>query len=132
MGNSHSISLNSFQDQLISICLWKLRKKEIIAQYQSIRQPIQPIFNEEYEPEPCQLPFLYQRQKPFDSTIGRNSIISNHHAIIETNPNKLMSNMIDRYLNRILRDEDETNKLMVELITALNNREEINWDTDQN
>jgi hypothetical protein len=122
MGNSNSISQNEFNQQLISSCLWSLRKDEIIKYnndvnkiyigYKRLNSDIDMYVNIKN----IDIPYLYKTQsKPY--------LYKNYYAIpYYQDNNAIISEMISKYLQYLLENKNETDKLMTEIINKLSSK----------
>jgi hypothetical protein len=116
MGNSNSVSINDFQNQLISTCLWSLRHEEIKTLYYKNRNN-KLMLNADYNTiNNDSVPHLYQPHLLKKNVQHFYTPIYN----LDTDPNKIYTKMINEYLNHILQNKEETDNLMQEIISKLN------------
>jgi hypothetical protein len=128
MGNYTSISQNNFNDQLISSCLWSLKKKEIIKHYQEVNNNKLKIYNNLYSiaknqnnkinqdinVETNHIPYLYKSSnKRYDSNEYKFIITCEEDNFV------IISDMISEYLQYLLGNTEETNKVMMDIIHKL-------------
>jgi hypothetical protein len=126
MGNSSSVKLNDFHDQLISTCLWTTRRNEIIdyhkQQYHQTKYNNSDkyiTFYSENVNNVNNIPYLYKRTL---SNVCNNlgwEKYNKHNEHLLDNPNKLRSDMIHNYLHHILKDKTEIDQLLMELTLSL-------------
>lgn len=119
MGNSNSVKLNEFNDQLISSVLWTLRHDEIIDYYHTTHNINNNSYQSLYECGQCKtedIPYIYK------------NTISNNCYKLKTNwdkynmfddPVKKRSDMVNEYLYHILSDKNNIDKLLNQLVTKL-------------
>lgn len=120
MGNSNSVTINDFQNQLISSCLWSLRHQEIREHYHKNRNQ-RLMLNTQHEiVDPNEIPQLYQPNlltKKFHPLTTHMPIYLN---TLDNDPKKTYTKMINEYLYHILQNKEEVDKLIQEIIARLN------------
>lgn len=121
MGNSNSITKDTFENQLISTILWSLRQNEIINHYKNKYN----ILNIPYTPT-YDISKLYRPEilKPEFITTLRSSKIP--IPLIENYPDLLYASMIQEYLDHILENKEEVNGLIQQTINKLTDNETSN------
>ena len=141
MGNSLSIKLFDFHDRILSICLWKLRKHEIVKEYLKNSQyhisPIQKHIRDQIKSLPdtlpdSKIPLLYSRHISGKYHQSRNSIIKYNKAVQKAIENVdmkyIVSNMISRYLDQLLQEPKEVTKLMNDILILLDVNNIVDFD----